>query len=131
MTMRFCAAGEVLDFLAGAVVGELPDKQGENDLGGEERDSRLGHGFRHLLVDRRAVSRDVRWRPHVCRTMGIAETIAMTMIVIAKNFAMLSSRVDPQLLELLTLLRKNSPSREEEPKISRALFPAAVVVKWA
>src|SRR5208282_52757 len=58
------AAGKFLQLRVRSTVGELPDKKRQNKLCGKKRDSSLGHGLRHLLIDQRTVRRNIlRRRP--------------------------------------------------------------------
>src|SRR5450631_962473 len=55
-------AGKILDLGIGGTVGELPDKNRQNELCGEKGDSRFRHSLRHLLIDQTTMSRYVLWR---------------------------------------------------------------------
>src|SRR5208337_3026730 len=55
------ACRKILDLCIGPRVGEFPDKKSQNELRGEKGDASLRHGFRHLLIDQRSMSRDVLW----------------------------------------------------------------------
>src|SRR4029077_4195676 len=46
----------------GPYLGELPDENSQDDLRRQKRESGLHHSFRHLLIDKGAMGRDVLWR---------------------------------------------------------------------
>ena len=55
----FGAAWKFLELGIGAAVRKLPDEKRQDELGDEEGNPGLGHGLRHLLIDQRAMGRDV------------------------------------------------------------------------
>src|ERR1700730_450950 len=56
------AALKSLDLGIFTTPGKYPDKNGENELRSQKRDSRLSHGLGHLLVNHRSMGRNVRRR---------------------------------------------------------------------